>query len=41
MIGGGKIDDQIMRYAAADAYGNDAMADVMLAKQWRGSNVNE
>ena len=34
MIGGGQIDEQIMKYTGADAYGRDAMAGVTLAKQW-------
>jgi 5-methyltetrahydrofolate--homocysteine methyltransferase len=34
MIGGGQIDEQIRQYTGADAYGKDAMAAVLLAKQW-------
>ncbi|MDP2643864.1 MAG: cobalamin-dependent protein [Desulfobacterales bacterium] len=34
MIGGGQMDAQVCKYAGADAYGRDAMAGVMLAKQW-------
>lgn len=34
MIGGGQIDDEIRKYADADAFGLDAMAAVSLAKQW-------
>ena len=34
MIGGGQIDDEIRKYAGADAYGRDAMTGVTLAKQW-------
>ncbi len=34
MIGGGQIDEQIREYTGADAYGDDAMAAVALAKQW-------
>jgi len=34
MIGGGQIDEQVMKYTHADAYGTDAMAAVKLAKQW-------
>ena len=34
MIGGGQIDDDIRKYADADAFGLDAMAAVSLAKQW-------
>jgi len=38
MIGGGQIDDEVRRYAGADAYGRDAMAAVTLAKGWVGGN---
>jgi methanogenic corrinoid protein MtbC1 len=34
MIGGGQIDDEIRKYAGADAYGQDAMAAVSLARKW-------
>jgi|TARA_B100002003_G_scaffold246998_1_gene277682 5-methyltetrahydrofolate--homocysteine methyltransferase len=34
MIGGGQIDDEIRKYARADAYGRDAMAGVSMAKEW-------
>jgi 5-methyltetrahydrofolate--homocysteine methyltransferase len=34
MIGGGQVSEDVRRYAGADAYGNDAMAAVSLAKQW-------
>jgi 5-methyltetrahydrofolate--homocysteine methyltransferase len=34
MIGGGQIDEQIRAYTSADAYGDDAMAAVALAKDW-------
>ncbi len=34
MIGGGQIDAQVMKYTGADAYGNDAMDAVSLAKDW-------
>lgn len=34
MIGGGVIDEQVVKYTNADAYGPDAMAAVSLAKQW-------
>jgi len=34
MIGGGQIDEQIRAYTKADAYGDDAMAAVALAKDW-------
>jgi len=36
MIGGGQMSDKIREYAGADAYGQDAMAAVNLAKQWIG-----
>lgn len=36
MIGGGQMDDEIRKYAKADAYGKDAMAAVSLSKQWTG-----
>jgi methanogenic corrinoid protein MtbC1 len=38
MIGGGQMDDEVMKYAKADAYGKDAMAAVFLAKKWIGGN---
>ncbi len=34
MIGGGQMDDEVRKYAKADAYGKDAMAAVALAKGW-------
>jgi methanogenic corrinoid protein MtbC1 len=34
MIGGGQMSDKIKEYAGADAYAKDAMAGVVLAKQW-------
>jgi methanogenic corrinoid protein MtbC1 len=34
MIGGGQIDEDIRKYAGADAYGQDAMKAVALAKGW-------
>jgi 5-methyltetrahydrofolate--homocysteine methyltransferase len=36
MIGGGQMNDTIRDYAGADAYGQDAMAAVNLAKEWVG-----
>jgi len=36
MVGGGTVDDQIRVYSGADAFGNDAVAAVTLAKQWTG-----
>ena len=36
MIGGGVMDDEIKKYAGADAFGPDAMAAVKLAKKWTG-----
>ncbi len=37
MIGGGQIDESIRKYTNADAYGDDAMAAVTLAKEWMGA----
>jgi methanogenic corrinoid protein MtbC1 len=37
MIGGGQIDDEVRKYAKADAFGKDAMAAVTLAKKWIGA----
>jgi len=34
MIGGGQIDEEIMKYTKSDAYGRDAMAAVEIAKGW-------
>jgi methanogenic corrinoid protein MtbC1 len=36
MIGGGQMDEQVRKYAGADAYGKDAMAAVKLAQDWIG-----
>jgi len=36
MIGGGQISDEVRKYTGADAYGEDAIAGVSLAKQWAG-----
>ena len=36
MIGGGQIDDEVRKYAGADAYGSDAMEAVSLTKRWIG-----
>ena len=36
MIGGGQVDDKIKKYSGADAYRPDAMAAVLLAKEWVG-----
>ena len=36
MIGGGVMDEEIRKFAGADAYGQDAMAAVNLAKDWIG-----
>ncbi|MBN2025965.1 MAG: cobalamin-dependent protein [Actinobacteria bacterium] len=36
MIGGGAIDEQVLGYVKADAYGKDAMEGVELARQWVG-----
>jgi len=40
MIGGGVIDDEIRKYTGADAYGQDAMAAVQLARAWVEPNKN-
>ncbi len=37
MIGGGQMSDAIRDHAGADAYGQDAMAGVSLAKEWIGA----
>ncbi len=34
MVGGGTVDEQVCKYAGADAFGLDAMAAVTLAKGW-------
>ena len=34
MIGGGQVSEEVRKHAGADAYGNDAMAGVSLAKKW-------
>jgi methanogenic corrinoid protein MtbC1 len=38
MIGGGQMDDEVRKYAGADAFGKDAMAAVALAKKWVGAS---
>ncbi|MFW9915371.1 MAG: B12-binding domain-containing protein [Candidatus Thorarchaeota archaeon] len=38
MIGGGQITEEIKKYTGADAYGEDAMAAVSLAKKWIGAS---
>ncbi|UCF61788.1 MAG: cobalamin-dependent protein [Anaerolineaceae bacterium] len=37
MVGGGQVNEEISKYAGADAYGKDAMAGVTLAKKWTGA----
>ena len=37
MIGGGQLNDEIRKYAGADAYGKNAMEAVALAKGWIGA----
>jgi len=37
MIGGGQMSDSIRDHSGADAYGQDAMAGVSLAKEWVGA----
>ena len=36
MIGGGQIDDAVLEYSGADAYGTDAMDAVRLSREWIG-----
>jgi len=36
MIGGGQINEEVRKYTDADAYGQDAMVGVTLAKKWVG-----
>ncbi len=36
MVGGGQIDQQIVEYTGADAYGQDAMEAVNITSQWLG-----
>jgi 5-methyltetrahydrofolate--homocysteine methyltransferase len=36
MIGGGVMDEEVRKFAGADAYGQDAMAAVNLARRWIG-----
>ena len=38
MIGGATVDENVLRYCGADAYGEDAMAAVSLAQEWVGAN---
>ena len=38
MIGGGVMDEEVRKFADADAYGQDAMAAVNLAKDWIGGS---
>ena len=40
MISGGQIDEEIRKYTGADAYGQDAMTGVELAKSWLEVNKN-
>ncbi|NIS82420.1 MAG: methionine synthase [Anaerolineales bacterium] len=37
MVGGGQVNEEIGKFAGADAYGRDAMAGVTLAKKWTGA----
>jgi methanogenic corrinoid protein MtbC1 len=37
MVGGGQVNEEINKFAGADAYGKDAMAGVTLAKKWTGA----
>ncbi len=36
MIGGGQINDEVLQYTGADAYGKDAVVGVSLARKWAG-----
>ena len=36
MIGGGQINEDVVKYTGADAYGKDAVAGVTLARKWAG-----
>ena len=38
MIGGGVMDDEVRKFSGADAYGQDAMAAVNLAREWIGGS---
>lgn len=38
MVGGSQVDEQVCRYAGADAYGEDAMAAVRLCQTWTGQS---
>jgi methanogenic corrinoid protein MtbC1 len=37
MIGGGQINEEVVKYTGADAYGKDAVAGVTLARKWAGA----
>jgi methanogenic corrinoid protein MtbC1 len=37
VIGGGQVSEEVRKYTGADAYGQDAMAGVSLAKKWVGA----
>jgi 5-methyltetrahydrofolate--homocysteine methyltransferase len=37
MVGGGQVTEQVRKYTDADAYGQDAMAGLSLAKKWVGT----
>jgi 5-methyltetrahydrofolate--homocysteine methyltransferase len=39
MVGGGTVDEQVCKYAGADAFGPDAMAAVSLAKGWAAGSA--
>jgi methanogenic corrinoid protein MtbC1 len=36
MIGGNQVDEKVLKFVAADGYGNDAMVAVTLARKWTG-----
>ncbi len=39
MVGGGGVSEEVREYAKADAYGEDAVAAVTLARQWTESTL--
>ena len=41
MIGGGTVDNNVLEYSRADAYGDTAADAVKLAKGWTGVGVND
>jgi len=37
IVGGSQVDDQERKFAGADAFCQDAMCGVILAKEWMGA----